>query len=387
MTVTPLKRLAELRVDRARRDPNAVLTLDLIESGTGAYLTDPWERPSVPPVAGVADVEPGDVLFGKLRPYLAKVVHVNRHAYASTELMCLRPKRGVEPRWFFYRMIAQPTVEWSVATSEGTKMPRTSWERLGDFRVEVPSTATQLAIADYLDNETARIEALLSVKRGLFKLLDLKFRILARALTALDDRVQLRRVVRSIRTGTTPAADAMEELGQGADVEWISPGDVGERLLTKPAARRLNGRAVRDRHCPTFLSDSTLVVGIGATAGRIAHLDRVATGNQQMTCIASGDDMLPRFLSWQLWARQDEMRETAPYTTLPILSNEFLRSLEVSWPSPRVQERVVAQLDLLASRTGDLSDALQRQMALLREHRQALITAVVTGEAEVPGLA
>lgn len=97
--------------------------------------------------------------------------------------------------------------------------------------------------------------------------------------------------------------------------------------------------------------------------------------------------MLPMFLSWQLWARQDEIREIAPYTTLPILSNDFLRSLAVSHPPLEEQRSIVARLDALARCTSALTDALDRQMVLLKEHRQALVTAAVTGELAFPGTA
>ncbi len=82
MRTVPLKRLADLRVDRVRRKPAALLTLDLVESGTGHLLTREWPDAELPPDSGVADAEPGDVLFGKLRPYLAKVLLVQEPSYA-----------------------------------------------------------------------------------------------------------------------------------------------------------------------------------------------------------------------------------------------------------------------------------------------------------------
>jgi type I restriction enzyme S subunit len=50
-------------------------------------------------------------------------------------------------------------------------MPRTSWERLGQFRVPVPSSFRQRLIADYLDTETTRIDALIAKKTLLTKAL------------------------------------------------------------------------------------------------------------------------------------------------------------------------------------------------------------------------
>ena len=167
MRTVPLKRLAVLSVERRRSAPAPVLTLDVVESGTGRVIGDSWNDPREPPEAGVADVEPGDVLFGKLRPYLGKVLRAHATAYASTELLCLRPQHEVNSKWLAYCMLSGPVIDWAVATSEGTKMPRTSWDRLGTFSLLTPAPRQQRAIADFLDAETGRIDALIAKKRQL----------------------------------------------------------------------------------------------------------------------------------------------------------------------------------------------------------------------------
>ena len=106
------------------------------------------------PHSGAASVKVGDVLFGKLRPYLAKTWLVDRAAYASTELLCLRPNGTTDSRWLSYVCAGRPMVEWAVATSDGTKMPRTSWDKLSEYRVSVPDPLRQREIADYLDAAT-----------------------------------------------------------------------------------------------------------------------------------------------------------------------------------------------------------------------------------------
>lgn len=164
MKLSRLKALAELQTDRRLTKPVPSLVLDQVESGTGRLLGD--VQPQLPPDVGVADALPGDVLFGKLRPYLAKVVRVQAASVASTELMCLRPKTGVDSSWLFYLLLSRMTIEWAVASSEGTKMPRTSWERLGQLAVSVPPLAEQRAIADYLEAEDSFVGQQLGVRRG-----------------------------------------------------------------------------------------------------------------------------------------------------------------------------------------------------------------------------
>ena len=58
-------------------------------------------------------------------------------------------------------------------------------------------------------------------------------------------------------------------------------------------------------------------------------------------------------------------------------------SIRIPLPPPEIQRSIAEELDLEASRIGSLSKALSKQIELLTEHRQALITAAVTGQLEV----
>lgn len=258
------------------------------------------------------------------------------------------------------------------------------WDQFRRMTLRLPTDGVQRAITDFLDAETARIDALITKRRRMTDLLEARLAMLARHLIHGDHEgtQPLRRVITSVRTGATPST-AEEGWDAGEAVDWYTPGDVGKRLLMRSAERSVTDVVVETRQVPRFPADSTLVVGIGATAGRVAHLDHDATGNQQMTCLTTGFRMAPRFLSWQLWSRTTELRQLAPYTTLPILSNDYLRSVPVAVPPIEHQRRVVAELDAATARTTHVTKALQEQVRLLGEHRQALITAAVTGEIDV----
>jgi len=255
-----------------------------------------------------------------------------------------------------------------------------------NLRVPVVRQHEQRAIADYLDTETNHIDTLITKKRRMIELLERRLRITARELTTRSGATgPLRRFVRRVKTGTTPPASELGDL-HGSDVAWYSPGDVGPSLRMYPPARSLTLRALSEGWTPEFPTDSTLIVGIGATAGHVGHNFSRSTGNQQMTCITPNVRILPKFLSWQLWARSDELRETAPYTTLPILNNEFLRSTLIVVPSLTSQEAVVDQLDRSADRLLATAKGLGIQIGLLLERRQSLITQAVMGELAAPSL-
>lgn len=345
---------------------------------------------SLPPdVARGAMLRRGDIVMTAAGATIGKTL-----LYASDDPACyagylarFRPNTDVDGRFIAYWMESQPYWDQIEAGKVVSTIENLSASKYQNLRLSVPDLDHQRAIADYLDRETARIDALIEKKRQMVRALELRLGVLAHDLTTATGReVPLRRVILQIKTGTTPPADQMEQLRDGS-LPWYSPGDVGDWLELQEPSRTLDREAVAQGWVPRFAANSTLIVGIGATAGSVAHLDCDGSGNQQMTCLVPGPRILPRFLSWQLFSRTEELRATAPFTTLPILNNDFLKAASLFIPTIEEQAAIVGRLDELAKEMQRVVQLLERQVELLLEHRQALITAAVTGELDVAGVA
>ncbi len=111
---------------------------------------------------GAANVfDAGDLLFGKLRPYLAKAVRPGFSGICSTEFLVLHPVEFT-PEYLLYVLLSDEFVSAVDSSTYGAKMPRANWEFIGDVRVLVPPVDEQRSIAAYLDRETARIDELIS---------------------------------------------------------------------------------------------------------------------------------------------------------------------------------------------------------------------------------
>ena len=152
----------------AKPKESLYLGLENIESGTGRLLLDDLAENAA---SNVVAFREDDVLFGKLRPYLAKVVHANFDGVGTTELLVLRPKDDVESRFLFYYLLSDGFIDTVNSSTYGTKMPRANSEQVGDLTVNLPPLAEQRAIAAFLDRQTARLDALIAEQRRLIKLL------------------------------------------------------------------------------------------------------------------------------------------------------------------------------------------------------------------------
>ncbi|MXW96575.1 MAG: hypothetical protein F4110_00545 [Acidimicrobiaceae bacterium] len=93
---------------------------------------------------------PGDVLYGRLRPYLDKAVLADAAGVCTTELLVLRAKPGVESGLLAAIVHSPGFVEHAVVGTTGVQHPRTSWAHVREFEVPAFSPDQQRRIADLL---------------------------------------------------------------------------------------------------------------------------------------------------------------------------------------------------------------------------------------------
>src|SRR5680860_63350 len=107
--------------DGTAMSPGEFVSLDAVESWTGRRI--PSNGSDDRDMSG-APCRPGDVLFGKLRPYLAKVYLVEEDCVCASEFIAMRPTPLVNGRFLRYSLATEPSVGLAAAMSYGTKMPR-----------------------------------------------------------------------------------------------------------------------------------------------------------------------------------------------------------------------------------------------------------------------
>ena len=79
--------------------------------------------------------QPGDVLYGKLRPYLDKAVLTDEPGVCTTELLVLRAKANVDPRFLAAAVHSPDFLEYAIAGTTGVQHPRTSWAHTREFQM------------------------------------------------------------------------------------------------------------------------------------------------------------------------------------------------------------------------------------------------------------
>ena len=119
--------------------------------------------------------KPGDVMFGKLRPYLRKYAFVQKECVCSSEIWSLIPTDIVIPKYLFYLIQSEAFMK-AANVSSGTKMPRAEWSTIAKSGYPTPSKDDQQATVDILEttdriivSHVASYDRLIEYKKGLLQ--------------------------------------------------------------------------------------------------------------------------------------------------------------------------------------------------------------------------
>ena len=164
--VKRLKYYFDLITDKKNYNNVRKIGLENIESKTGRYI----ESDSDFEGDGIF-FKKNDVLFGKLRPYLAKVWLAEFEGQAVGDFYVLRCKSAISALFAKFRLLSYSFIEISNNSTYGAKMPRVNWDFLADLPIAFPLLKEQLLIADHLESECARINTKVEKTKKLIALL------------------------------------------------------------------------------------------------------------------------------------------------------------------------------------------------------------------------
>lgn len=145
-----LKYLAALKNQAAAESSSAKLCVDLenIEGWTGKIIEAGQDQK----VEGAKCFLANDVLFAKLRPYLAKAFRATEPGVCGGEFLVLRPSALINSDFLFFNLVSERFIDVVNGATYGTKMPRASWDFIGNLRIPYPNKEEQAKIVGYLES-------------------------------------------------------------------------------------------------------------------------------------------------------------------------------------------------------------------------------------------
>jgi len=352
----------------------------------------------------------GDVIISTVRTYLQAIAPIENppnNLIVSTGFAVVRPMVNLFDARYCKYAVREKRFLWEVESrSTGVSYPAINASDLVDIKISLPTLDTQRLVADYLDRETARIDALVAEKEKMLALLEEKrAALISRAVTrGLDPTVPLKpsgidwlgEIPRHWETrrlkylAHEPLAYGANEAALEDNPDWprfVRITDIKEDgTLREETFRSLSPEIA----APYLLEEGdVLFARSGATVGK-TFIYRPEWGN---ACFAgylirfrsAKELVLPDFvyfftLSDIYWQQVEAGTIRA---TIQNFSAEKYADLIVCVPPPPEQKTIVDSLIYAELRTSTLLAELHSSIELLKERRSALITAAVTGEIPV----
>ena len=339
----------------------------------------------------------GDVIISTVRTYLQAITQIHEppeNLIASTGFAVVRPRQDLFDARYCKFALREPSFLAEVQKrSVGVSYPAINASDLADIPIFVHSLPQQCTIADYLDRETVRLDALVVAKRRLLALLDEKRRaIITRTVTrGLDPRVPMRdsgvswlgqvpahwKVERArwlFRERDQRSEDGSEELLTVSHLTGVTPRS--EKDVNMFEAETLEGYKI----CKTGdLVINTLWAWMGAMGVSFVH-GVVSPAYNVYKPTGGFDPIYVDALSRLPVFAQEVVRHSKGVwsSRLRLYPDGFF---EISLPVPPLSEQrqIAADLASRLRKLADLQGAATCTIELLKERRAALIAAAVTG--------
>lgn len=365
--------------------------LDISAVGTGCLTSDPVRLMfGAAPSRARRLANEGDTIVSTVRTYLRgvwPVADISNRLVVSTGFAVLTPKPSIDSRFLGWVCQSNIFIDEVVARSNGVSYPAINASDIGDIRIPSPDNSIQRAIADYLDVETARIDAIISKKKQLMALAFERLEATLERIFSRWEQIPLRRLATRIDVGIAEAAthayaDDGVPLIRSTNIRRNRI-DASDLLFIEPWF------AERNRSKYVLVGDIVTVrtgeAGVSAVVP--PELDQSQCFTQLITTLKPG--YRPEIFCAALncgdsrrYFRRSEWGSAQANISVPLLANAPVPNIPVS-----EQTAITLQISSLLRKADHIASSLKKQVELFQEHRQALVTAAVTGQLDLPEVA
>ena len=398
--ITKLKYLATFPIEKNAHIDSPYIGLENIESWTGKYVSSDSQYDK----SQALTFSRNNILFGKLRPYLAKVFFASNDGCCSSEFCILNFSSSVNIRYFWNLLISPTFIDHITKSTYGTKMPRANTDFIKNICVPVPPHIEQDRIALYLDATSAKIDSLISKTRSsIEEYKKLKQAVITQAVTKgvrgereMKDsgvewigeipeewnKCKLKNISIDIGDGLhgTPKFDDSGEVyfinGNNFSSEYVEPKFDTKKLCLEES---LN-------YPKPELTEQTIMISLNGSYGKVClyRYFPMLLGKS-----AGYITLLPsinrRYVRYYLSSTPAQIIMTLSLngTTIPNLSLNTLYNFPTILPSASEQAEIADYLDAKCAEIDGLIAKKEQLVKELESYKKSLIYEVVTGKREI----
>lgn len=385
-TLVPLKELVETsrpRVNPQEAGSLSFIGMDHVESRTMRLL---GSVPASAMKSAAVHFQPGDVLYGRLRPYLNKVYRPSFAGLASAEFIALVPSRRVDGDYLRYLLSSAQFVRFAMGLTTGDR-PRVDFRQIGEYAVPLPGLEEQRRIVAAIEQQITRLEAGTALTAGVRRRLgDLRRAVLS----AATSRRLSRSNWQSLSLGDV--ADPSRPICYGilkprtaapGTIPYVEVRDLREPVL-RPESLKRTTKELHEAFPRSVLRTGDVLVAVRGSYERIGIVPPDLEGanvSRDVARVSPGEGVEPRYLL--LWLRspvaQRYFRRVARGVAVKGVNIGDLRKTPIDLPPLAEQREIVQEVDRQLSLVDELESELKKSSARAEALRQSVLAAGFTG--------
>ena len=321
------------------------------------------------------------VLYGRLRPYLKKVLLPNFKGQCSTEIFCLKPSKVLLRGYLAYWLLNPSTAAAIEQTSTGARMPRANMNAILDFQFQLPPLPEQERIVAKLDAAFAEIDNSLNKVSSQLESVDLILNAFSKKFMEQNKGQLVSALIGdefSLATGGTPNSKKKEYYEDGS-IRWLVSGDIHLEEIFD-CSGRITEQGYDNSNAKYLPINSVLIAlnGQGKTRGTVALLKCKATCNQSLVSISPNDPqaITSDYLYFNLKNRYQEIRKITSDSGNDRrgLNMGLIKKINFQYPNDlNLQNEYVNKSKALILSVKDFQEATKKKSILLRRLKETFI--------------
>lgn len=336
---------------------------------------------------------------------IAVVKDMDKPSTLNSGIFLVRPMNGNYSTSFLYWILCSSVFSgFFDYHKSGSTISHLFQNVFVEFGFPVPPAHLQFQIVSYLDHKIHQIDDLIEKKQKLIQLLkEERNALINHTVTkGLDPKVpmkdsgiewvgeipdnwevkRLKFISKTVQTGNTPPSEKIEYY-ENPDIEWFTPSDFGDNLFLRDSNRKIHSNAIKDGVAKLFNPFSVLIIGIGATLGKIGIIDTYASSNQQINSIEFSDFMNPTFAAFYLRTFESVIKNMSNAATLAILNQSNTKNIVFICPPKEDQDNIARYIEEKVSYVELMNSRITKEIELIKEYKTSLINEAVTGKIDV----
>ncbi len=361
-------------------------------------------------LTGYQLVTEGALVTNKMKAWQGSIAISRHRGIVSPAYYVYQPLSEEHDQFLHYLLRSEPYIALYQRISKGVRVSQWDLEHeaLRTIPVTLPDFATQKQIADFLDTETARIDALIEKKHQFHEIVvereEASFLDAVTGRNLMCDRQpsgvrwigelpfgwlapKFTQVARQ-ETGHTPSRkEPSYWIPEECVIPWVSLADVwqlrsGEAVYLADTAEKISAFGMANSSA-RLLPKDTVILSRTASVGFVAIMATDMATTQDFAAWIPGPRVRSRFIYYVLRAMKPEFRRLMMGSTHQTIYMPDIRSFRTPLPPLSEQDRIIAALDASIGTYRQVNVKIQTSITRLREYRAALITAAVTGQIDV----